>query len=197
MASNYPDGVTGGEDYFNPPETIEDPWEGIEGDIKRLAVAQALQKIIGPLIKTKDKHSLRGSVDAYFAHLYEDTKRIGVPAKSFDVCIDGKKVGTYSITPAEGVEAYDETVLEVVDRDALTRWALEHGLFKIDMAAVDSHAALTGEIPDGMEPKTVHHDAVPGGAIKQTTLRIDPQKVEDALDVELIGPIAALMEGEE
>jgi len=196
MPSNYPDGVNGSEEYFmQDAEIIEEP--DIEGDIRRLAVAQALYKTIAPMVATKDACNLRGAVDAHFKALYAKTLAMGAPVKSFDVLVDGTKVGTYSITPKEAVPERDETEMIVSDADALMRWAMEHGCVAVNMNKVNEYIDETGELPDGMEPRKVHRPAVHAG-IKSTALKIDPAKVDEALHEELVAQtVEFLTEGGE
>ena len=204
MPSNYPDGVSGSHPYFNPegePETaqaeiVEDETEDIQADIRRLAVAQALYKGIAPMVDTKGKDNLRSKVDDYFKRLYGATLALGAPVKSFDVTVDGMKVGTYSISPTEFVPSHDETVIDVVDSETLLLWAMERGFVKADMPKIEAYIEETGEIPDGMEPRTVHVPAKNAG-IKSTTLCIDPAKVSNAIGSELVDPVLAFLEGSE
>lgn len=193
--SNYPDGVNGSEDYFEGrAEIIRDTWEGIEQDIKMLAIAQTLYKQVAGMVKTKDPTNLRGVVDGYFKHLYKMASAVGAPPKSFDINVDGEKVGTYSITPAPAIAEHDEVRYDVNDRDELMRWAMEQGYVLPDMDAINEHIGQTGEVPPGMSARKVHFPSVPAG-IGKTSLRIDPEKVKGAVEIDIVAPVIELLDG--
>lgn len=194
--TNYPDGVDGSHAYFNepdPPEII-DPEADAE-DIRRLALAQALYKTIKSEVSTGNEFNLRGRVDAIMAERFAVAKKIGLAPKSFDVEVDGKKCGTYSITVSKPKPAETRMELQVDSKVALLEWALPLGYIDVDMAAVREHVERTGEVPGGCELVPVTTPAVEGGKIERTSLCIDPEKVADALGGELGNLAYDLLEG--
>ena len=123
---------------------------------------------------------------------------MGAPAKSFDLEINGTKVGTYSITAAAAEPAHDERRIITTDEDALLRWAMEHGFVQVDRAKVESWINDTGELPDGIGTEVIHVEARPS-RISRTTVRIP--KPFDALwalgEGNLEQNVLELMEGGE
>lgn len=167
--------------------------------IEKLAVAQALFKAVGEHVKTKDPGNLRGEVDALMAESYEKARAQGIAPKSFDIEINGTKVGTYSITAEKPVEEKHDVELEVEDAEAFEKWAVERGFARtqVDMASVRRYFDETGEVPDGSKPVSVIIPAVEGGGIKSTSLRVDPEKVARALGPQLEPVTYAFLEGEQ
>jgi hypothetical protein len=169
MDGNYPDGINGGEDCFNPPaEIIEDPELD---EVTQFIVAQALYKAIAEKVKTGKKGNMRGRIDAHFAELWEKTRAMGAPAKSFDLEVNGTKVGTYSITAAAAEPEHDENRIVTTDEEALLRWCMERGFIQVDRAKVENWINDTGELPDGIGTERVHVEAKPA-RISRTTVRI-------------------------
>lgn len=166
---NYPPGVSEASAPWNvEAEIIEEP----EADeVTQFIVAQALYKAIAEKVKTGKAHNMRGRIDAHFAELWEKTRAMGAPAKSFDLEINGTKVGTYSITAAAAEPAHDERRIVTTDDAALLRWCMERGFVQVDRAKVEDWINDTGELPDGMDAETVHVDARPA-RIARTTVRI-------------------------
>jgi hypothetical protein len=198
--NNYPDGVDGSHAYFNEPNEVEakviDPEADAE-EIKRLALAQALFKAIKAEVGTGNEFNLRGRVDAIMAERFAQAKQLGLAPKSFDVEIDGEKVGTYSITTTKAKPAESHVELRVSDEEELLRWALKNGCWKVDMDSVNAMFAATGEVPPGCEAKEVTTPAVEGGKISRTSLRIDPEKVSYSLGADLGEMARYLLEGGE
>lgn len=89
-------------------------------DMERLAIAQALFKAISSVVSTKDPDSLRGRVDARAIENYKSTG-----AKSFDLTLNGTKVGSFSVRLSRAVHRVD---FVVGDREACLRWCVENGL---------------------------------------------------------------------
>lgn len=186
--SNYPMGVNGSDDYFNEPEPAETEIIDEAADaekIKQLALAQALYKNVSAMVKTGNEFNLRGEVDAIMAERFAQAKKLGIAPKSFDIEIDGEKVGTYSITTTKAEPAKESIDLRVEDNGELLRWAIEHGYVLVDMKAVEQHFNDSGEVPSGCLAVPVTTPAVQGGRISKTTLRIDPEKVEYSLGASL------------
>lgn len=195
--TNYPMGVNGSSDYFNwqdEPEII-DPAADAEA-IERLAVAQALYKVVSAEVKAGDEFNLRGHVDAIMRERFEQAKKLGVAPKSFDVEIDGEKVGTYSITTTKPKPAKTEMRLRAENAQALLEWALARGFVNVDMEKVVRHFEETGEVPDGCTAFPYTEQAVDGGKVSRTSLRIDPDKVAAALGARLGEVALEMLEGE-
>ena len=155
--------------------------------VRRMALAQALYKTIKDEVATGKAHNLRGEFDAIMRERYEQARRLGVAPKSFDVAVDGEKVGSFSITVDEGEPARDEVRLRVCDPDAFELWAGANGFLRtsVDMAAVEAYFAEEGDVPDGCEAEVVHVPERRGGGIKRTSLRVDPEKVSYAMGASL------------
>ena len=194
--NNYPDGVDGSHPYFNEPNEVEmiDPEADAE-KIKKLAVAQALFKSVKEMVKTGDEFNLRGEVDCIMAERFAQARKIGLAPKSFDIEIDGEKVGTYSITTTKPKPEETHMELRIDSRPELVEWALSLGYFDIDMNAVQGHFERTGEVPAGCELVPVTTPAVEGGKISRTTLRIDTEAVSYSLGDD-IGAVTRALLGE-
>lgn len=193
---NYPMGANGSDPYFDQPDAAEviDPAHDAEV-VRRMALAQALYKAVSAEVKTGDEFNLRGEFDAIMRERFAEARKLGLSPKSFDVNIDGKKVGTYSIAVTEPKPEATETRLRMEDADKLLAWALERGFVNVDMAKVTGWFAETGEVPDGCAPYERTTPAVEGGAIARTTLRVDVSKVTDAIEMELGEMVSGLLEG--
>lgn len=199
---NYPMGTWGGDPSApwnqNPDEGYEESLEGDEPpvdeltNIQKLAIAQAFYKSVAELVKTGDPYNLRGAVDGEYRKLYESTG-----AKSFDMKLGGKKVGTFSVVTTKGTRSVEHVELEVDDEDAFMAWALTNGYFKVDFDAADAHFRQTGEVPPGCHARKVHVPGTPGGAVRSTTLKVDRRAVLDAIGPRLEGVSHALLEGGE
>jgi len=196
MPSNYPDGTSGSDAYFNEPDKVEviDPEADAE-DIRNLAVAQALFKVVKSEVATGNEFNLRGRVDAIMRERFNEAKKLGIAPKSFDIEIDGEKVGTYSITTSKPKPAETSIEMKVGSNGELFKWAVMLGYIKVDMDAVQEHFERTGEVPPGCELVPVTTSAVEGGKIERTSLRIDQKKVSHALGAELGDVAKDLLEG--
>ena len=196
---NYPDGTWSGDPHapWNQQDEAEiiDPEHDAEA-IKNLAIAQALFKVIKEEVGTDNPHNLRGEVDAIMRERFNKARELGIAPKSFDVEIDGEKVGTYSITTSKPKPAETRMEIQVDSNAALLEWALEHGYANVDMKAVQSHFDSTGEIPGGCEIIPVDIPADKGGSITRTTLKIDPKKVSYSLGAQLGDVAKYLLENE-
>ena len=142
-------------------------------DQEKLALAQAFYKAAGELVSTKNPDGLRAAVDEKYVQMYMDTG-----AKSFDVKLNGSKVGTYSIKVKK---AESGARLSVEDQPALLEWAIENGCATVDMKKVEQLFAETGEVPDGCRVLTYERPERVDG----TTLRIETEKVAEALGARL------------
>ena len=161
-------------------------------DKAKLAVMQALYKVIAKAVCTGNAHNLRGRVDA---QLRESYARDGT--KTQDIRIGGKKVGTISAVVKEDPVVEHES-FELVDVDALEQWCADiDAEFFADYVmygtrdAFDTlrdfaqwYFAKTGEMPKGCE--LAHYTGGTGhDYVKSTTVRVDPQKVYEAAGREL------------
>lgn len=144
----------------------------MQKQIEKLAVAQAVYKVSGEVVSTKDPDSLRSQVDEYYRGLFEQTG-----AKSFDLKIGDEKVGTYSI---KTTKAKEEKRLVVKDDEAFTRWCTANNCIKVvnDFDKAYSMFLETGEVPDGCEYLT---KITQEGYYNGSALRIDPYTVNKAL----------------
>lgn len=152
-------------------------------DSERLLIAQAIYKAVASEVKTGEDN-LRGRVDAEYLDLYEKTG-----AKSFDMRLNGEKVGTYSVRVTEP-KVRDE--LAVVNYQALCNWAEENGCMMPDMAAIQRCFEETGEVPDGCVVERIETE---GRATP--SLRVDAQKVADVMGAQLPDAVRGLLEGGE
>lgn len=175
--------------------------DGLQMDDKaKLAVMQALYKVIAKAVCTGDAHNLRGRVDA---QLRESYARDGT--KTQDIRIGGKKVGTISAVVKEDPVVEHES-FELVDVDALEQWCADiDAEFFADYVmygTMDTFETLrdfaqyyftkTGEMPDGCE--IAHYTSGSGSSyVKSTTVRVDPQKVYEAAGRELPSITRALL----
>ena len=190
-------------------------------DVEKLAVAQALFKVIAAAVSTKEPDSLRSRVDAETVATYEQTG-----AKTFDIRINGRVVGTYTVCVSKEEHRMD---LAVEDRPAFDAWCLENGLaeerasFEVrmpdeptgDQAAAFDLLVREGIIterrridtsPDAMrEARRVleENGEVPAGCEVRyrdveseptgTMLRVDPRLVAQAMGDELTGAVIGLL----
>lgn len=199
---NYPMGTWGGDPSapWNQPvdaEVIDE--EEDAATVRDMALMQGLFKVVKGEVATGKRDNLRGRFDALMARRYEQARKLGVAPKSFDVEIDGEKVGTYGITASTAEPEREEVRLDVLDEGAFMAWAGANGFLRttVDWDAVNAYFAEEGELPDGCEAARVRVPAKPGGKIAKTTLRIDPQKVAYSLGAGLGDAVAYLLEGGE
>lgn len=93
-------------------------------DLQKLAIAQALYKVIAETVGTKDPGSLRSRMDDQIIANYGETG-----AKNFDIMLNGTKVGTYSIRFSKAAN-YQELI--VTDHEAFVEWCCENGVAKVE-----------------------------------------------------------------
>lgn len=179
-----------------PADEEEDDKEedmGIEKeDLARLALAEALTKackgLTDPRGGKRGADNLRTEVDGGMRELYEQA---GV--KQLSVEVAGQQVGTLSARLSKGGTRAKMTVH---DRDAFTRWLTEGDgadylarLIALDEPKVLAWAEEDGAVPDGCAPEVVEEPVCWLG----TTLRVDPEKVAQALGKGLPQAIAGLL----
>ena len=167
----------------------------IQEQIERLAIEQAVYKVIGADVAANDPGNLRAEVNAYYHDLYEQTGATG-----FEVRVNGQKIGTYGFSKVRGQKAHTERIVTVTDVDALradendgfleycSGWLEEH----LPELAVQ-YATETGELLDGMAVVEREHPATPDTIRPNGTLRVRPEKVAAALGNALPATIAGLL----
>lgn len=167
-------------------------------DVEKLAIMQAIYSEAASYVSTKDPHSLRCEVDRAYKELYEATG-----AKSFEVKINGNKVGTYSVKMSKPKPSEAKVTFEVESYEDLARW-FQDDCMAFAARYVSMHLkefaewyfADTGELPDGcVLRKTVTTATNPqylGG-----TLKIDNESVVSAVGNVLEAGIGNLLLGGE
>lgn len=160
--------------------------------MEQLAIKQALYKTIAADVSTKGD-SLRNAIDGAIIEQYE---RSG--AKSYDVKVNGEKVGSYSVRLSKDKK---EKVPRIENADAFQRWLTdpENMSQVVSYVRDDDYRFLEwlikswGIVPDGVEVMDVTHE---GGDVVGTTLRIYEDKVANALGHALPEAIAGLLAGD-
>ena len=170
----------------------------ISNDIERLALMQALYKVLADEVSTNKAGNTRDRVNEHYRELYEETGATG-----FEVRMNGQKVGTYGFSKTKAQPARTKSTAVVVGRGALqadddddftdfiSRWVDDH-IAEIGRAYFEQ----TGELPQGMELVTEEVPATPAGIRPNGTLRIDPEKVAQAMGPRLGSAVAGLLGGE-
>ncbi|HIR90661.1 MAG TPA: hypothetical protein IAC01_02615 [Candidatus Limicola stercorigallinarum] len=166
--------------------------------IQKLALAEAIIKALKPLTDTRGG---KGGVDNLRTRADDELRRIyaesGADRRQID--INGVKVGTLSLAFTKPV---DRTEIGVLDMDELIGWLRDTDEGRDTLAevltgyktlrAVLDTAQAFGFMPDGCSAVEVHDPA----HIKGTTLRVDTQKVAEALAGQLPVAVAGLISGE-
>lgn len=155
-------------------------------NVEKLAVCQAFQKVVGEHTKTGRSDNLRGMVDAEMRERYEADPMAG---RSYDVKVQGCKVGTYSLTVSKPKPSRTEKSLEVLDDAEFLGWALREGYMMVDMDAVVEHFNSSGEVPAGCGVVETVIPGEIGGEVTRTTLKVEPFAVEAALGG-MVGEVA-------
>lgn len=165
-------------------------------DSERLAIAQAIYNHLGKLVSTKDPDSLRAQADREYKALFEQTG-----AKSFDVRVNGSKVGTYSVKVSKAKPAEEHKELVVINQTALCDFIVDQPAKYLEQFARDYCGEFAnwyleqfGELCDGCMVDTVKIEATEptymGG-----TLKVNAEDVANAINGLDIG-IYGLLEGE-
>lgn len=153
----------------------------------RLAVAQAVYKTVAEYVSTKQDDNLRAEFDRAVLQAYDQTG-----AKSFDVKIGDAAVGTVSVRKSKEKE---ESSLYVEDKESFDKWLLATGVGHQEITyrndEVIDYFLSTGEEPDGA---TINITRVPE-QVTGTTLKIDTNKVADALAGGLPQAVSNLLTG--
>lgn len=165
-------------------------------DTEKLAFAQALYNSVGKLVSTKDPDSLRAAVDDHYREMYETTG-----AKSYDVTLNGEDVGTYSLRFSKEKPQETRTELEIFDYEQLAKWFNDKTDDEIRYYValnLGDYARycfeMEGEVPEGCRPREIVTAAVPKQCIGGV-LKVDGQKVADAMRGQLGQSVAGLLEG--
>lgn len=163
--------------------------------MERLAIEQALYSKLGEDVSTKNPDSLRSEADR---EVVENYRTMG--AKSYDVHVNGQKVGTYSVRTSKERPQETKRRLVVSDPYALDAYAREHADEAMEYVhmMMDNFAVFMlethGVLCDGCEMVEDTISARPSEVIG-TTLRVDADKVADAIRGYLPTGIAHLLDG--
>lgn len=154
---------------------------------EKLTIAQALYKSVADVVSTKNPDSLRAEVDAEMLDTY---RREGI--KSRDLRLNGEKVGTYSVRVKK---AFTKERPVLTDMSAFKAWLEDNQEYAVGYALSQPDFAewviQQGELPDGYELDRVEFPEIAAG----TTLKVDVQKVADAMGNELPSAVAGLLGG--
>lgn len=168
-------------------------------DTEMLALMQAIYNEIGSEVKTGDPDNLRGRVNDEYLRLYEETG-----ATSFEVRVNGQRVGTYSFPKTKAQPARQESTVEVVDYDALVAWEdsdfdtfCESWVTRNIEAVARAYFEETGELADGMAIVTREVPATPEGIRSSGTMRVQASKVAEAMGPRLEEAVRGLLESGE
>lgn len=166
--------------------------------MERLAIEQALFSRLGEDVSTKNPDSLRSFADEQVVGNYYATG-----AKSYDLSVNGQKVGTYSIRVSKGKAETKKQTLQVTDGAVLEQYIqLECADAAVEYAQLMSRnfaefmLQTYGVVCDGCEVVDVVTPAEPS-CVLGTTLRVDAEKVGSALVGYLPTTVAGLLGGGE
>ena len=170
--------------------------------MEQLAIEQALYSKLGEDVSTKNPDSLRGMADEEIVGNYRT-----MGAKSYDVHVNGNKVGTYSVRTSKEKPQEKKKRLIIKDPYALEKF-IEDNINQCIKAEEMPYAELYaqamaqnfaeyvlevyGELPDGCEIVTDTIPAQPSHVLG-TTLRVDADKVADAISGYLPTTIAGIL----
>ena len=153
----------------------------------KVAIAQAVYKTVAEYVSTKSDDNLRAEFDRAVLEAYDQSG-----AKSFDINIGNATVGTVSVRKSKERE---ECSLSVYDQAAFEKWLLNTGLGHTEIVynenSVIEYFTNTGEMPEGASIDLVR---IPE-QVTGTTLRINTDKVADALAGELPQAVSNLLTG--
>ena len=165
--------------------------------MEQLAIEQALFSKLGEDVSTKNPDSLRSAIDGEIVGNYRATG-----AKSYDVHVNGEKVGTYSVRVGKGAPAKTTKNMIVLDQMKLEQFATsdecaeERAEYIALMARNFAEWMLEtyGIICDGCDVVENEIPAKPS-TVLGTTLRIDSEKVSEAIHGYLPTTIAGFIGG--
>lgn len=163
--------------------------------MEQLAIEQALFSRIGNDVSTENPESLRSYADSQLIGSYYTTG-----ARSYDQFVNGQKVGTYTVRVGRGTKEQKKTHLVVSKPDKLESYVNspecsdEVAEYMVLMAQNFASWMLEtyGIVCDGCE---VWEETISAESPKVlgTTLRIDAEKVSEALAGYLPTTIAGLL----
>lgn len=163
--------------------------------MEQLAIEHALFSKLGEDVSTKNPDSIRALVDVDMVENYRNTGY-----KSRDVFVNGHKVGTHSVRVGKGKGKRVENRFQISSDAALDAWIRGNDSRMLWDAYMTSHRAeyakwyfeQTGEMPNGCEMVT---ETIPAQKpqVIGTTLRIDADKVADAINGYLPTTIAGIL----
>lgn len=155
-------------------------------DLERLALEQAIIKVVGEDVSTKNPDSLRSRVDDA---LRDEFAKDGTDRRR--LMLNGKGVGTLSARLTKEQPAGVRLVVD--DRAALEHWALQNGCAR-EVVEIDDDA-LDACVADGVVPDGCHYEQVPAQPAQWngTTLRVDPRKVAEAMGPSLAPAVAGIL----
>ena len=164
--------------------------------MEQLAIEQAAFSKLGEDVSTKNQNSLRCIADDEIIGNY-----LGMGAKSYDVHVNGDKVGTYSVRLSKERPQEIEKRIVIKDPYAFDAYVKEQAVdeaFEYIHMMMDNFASFMlesyGVICDGCEVVEETIPAQPSKVIG-TTLRIDADKVANAINGYLPTTIAGLLGG--
>ena len=171
--------------------------------MEQLAIEQALYSKLGEQVDTKNPDSLRARMDEELIANYRAFVATGLSSKSSNVFVNGQEVGTYGVRIGKGVPEHTESRLATTNGAALEEYvnsdecAEERAEYMALVARNFAEWMLEtyGVVCDGCE---VVEETVPEQPPKVTgtTLRIDPEKVGEALRGHLPTTVAGLLGGD-
>ena len=140
-------------------------------DVERLLLAQAIYNKLGPIVGTSKGggNGLRSQMDEHYRKLWEEQD-----STSFGLRFGGEKVATYSISETKPKRGKEEVVFDLVDNEAYGEWLCTEDAVLMALNFADAHGTEfaryvlenTGEIPPGVEARTVQEPDDPGGAYR-------------------------------
>jgi hypothetical protein len=165
--------------------------------MEQLAIEQALFSRLGEDVSTKNPDSLRSACDQQVVDNYR-----AMGAKSYDVHVNGEKVGTYSVRVGKETPEKVSKRIAVRDRYAFDAYVKEHAteeVFEYVHLMMDNFASFMlesyGVLCDGCE---VVEDVTPAqpAKVQGTTLRIDADKVAAVINGYLPTTLAGFIGGD-
>jgi hypothetical protein len=160
---------------------------------QRLVAVTAIQKVINEAVKTNTPGNVRAEADEYMKAKLPD-------GGSYQIRVDGKKIGTYSVIAkevGEGIDVYmsDDAAFNdwVRDEEAVGNAAIEWVLAdrKRREAFARHIAEVTGVIPDGVEV----YQQRPHLELSTKLSQVKPEQVAEVLGGALPTAVVGLLEG--
>ena len=179
--------------------------------MEQLAIKQALYSKLGEDVSTKNPDSMRAQMDEAYVSSYLASVATGASSKTNSVFVNGQEVGTYSVRTRKKKPLEKKKRLVIKDPYALEKFIEDNinqcvrneempyaELYAQAMAQNFAEYVLEmyGELPDGCEIVT---ETIPAQRpqVIGTTLKIDADKVADAIGGYLPTTLAGLLGGGE